>query len=169
MGGCVAQAFAGRYAPRASALALIDTTAWYGEKAPQEWLERAATARAKGFAAMAEFQASRWFGDRFRSGHPELLNAVKAVFEANDLDCYAATCAMLGDADMRPFLKSLRVPVAIVVGEEDYATPVALSRQLHEAIAGSTLTILPGGRHLTPVECPEQIASEIAALLDRVG
>src|SRR6266446_5270261 len=59
MGGCIAQAFAGRYPSRVTALGLIDTTAWYGEKAPQEWRERAATARAKGFAGMAEFQASR--------------------------------------------------------------------------------------------------------------
>src|SRR5690348_12279398 len=31
MGGCIAQAFAAEYASRVSALALIDTTAWYGD------------------------------------------------------------------------------------------------------------------------------------------
>ena len=41
----------------------------------------------------------------------------------------------------------------------DYATPVAHARHLHEAIQGSTLTIIPGARHLTPVECPDQIAA----------
>src|SRR5258708_34583002 len=82
MGGCIAQAFAGRYPSRVTALGLIDTTAWYGEKAPQEWRERAAAARAKGFAGMAEFQSSRWFGDQFRSAHPELVSGVKTVFEA---------------------------------------------------------------------------------------
>jgi 3-oxoadipate enol-lactonase len=91
------------------------------------------------------------------------------IFLANDLDCYAATCGMLGDADMRHFLPALRVPVAVIVGEEDYATPVAMARQLHEAIPGSTLTIIPGGRHLTPVERPEQIASQLLTLLQRVG
>jgi len=58
---------------------------------------------------------------------------------------------------------------AVIVGEEDYATPVAMAQQLHEAICGSTLTIIPGGRHLTPIECPEQIAPQILALLQRVG
>jgi 3-oxoadipate enol-lactonase len=76
---------------------------------------------------------------------------------------------MLGDADLRHFLPALRVPVAVIVGEEDYATPVAMARQLHEAIHGSTLTIIPGGRHLTPVERPEQIASQLLTLLQRVG
>jgi 3-oxoadipate enol-lactonase len=56
---------------------------------------------------------------------------------------------------------------AIIVGEDDYATPVAASRQLHEAIAGSTLTILPKARHLTPVECEEQVASALLALVRR--
>ena len=64
-----------------------------------------------------------------------------------------------------PYLPSLRMPVAVVVGEEDYATPVAAAEQLHQAIPQSTLTILPGARHLTPVECPDRIAAEIETLL----
>jgi len=169
MGGCVAQAFAGLYPSRVSGLGLIDTTAWYGEDAPKIWRERAATARSKGLKGMVEFQATRWFSDDFRTTHPELVKAMAEIFLANDLECYAAACVMLGDADLRHFLPALRVPVAVIVGEEDYATPVAMARQLHEAIRGSTLTIIPGGRHLTPVECPKQIASQLLTLLQRVG
>ena len=169
MGGCIAQAFAGLYPSRVSALGLIDTTAWYGEDAPKNWRERAATARSKGLAGMVGFQSTRWFGEHFRSSHTELVKATSRVFLANDVDCYAATCVMLGDADLRPYLRSLRMPVAVIVGEEDYATPLVMARQLHEAIRGSTLTILPGARHITPIECPEQIASQIQSLSLRVG
>jgi pimeloyl-ACP methyl ester carboxylesterase len=42
-----------------------------------------------------------------------------------------------------------------------------MSQQLHEAIRGSTLKILSGARHLTPIECPEQIAAELLALTER--
>ncbi len=168
MGGCVAQAFAGMNPSRVNALGLIDTTAWYGEDAPKNWRERAAAARSKGLAGMVEFQVTRWFSDRFRTTHPELVKEMTDVFLANDVDSYAATCMMLGDADLRPTLPSLRMPVAVMVGEEDYATPVAMARQLHEAIRGSTLAILPGGRHLTPVECPDQIAAQLSALMGRV-
>jgi 3-oxoadipate enol-lactonase len=165
MGGCVAQAFAGMNLSRVSALGLIDTTAWYGEEAPKNWSERAAAARSKGLAGLVEFQETRWFSDRFRTAHPALVKEMTDVFLANDVDCYAATCVMLGAADLRPFLPSLRMPVAVIVGDEDHATPVAMSRQLHEAVRGSTLVILPGGRHLTPVECPDQIAAQLLALL----
>jgi 3-oxoadipate enol-lactonase len=169
MGGCVAQTFAGLYPSRVGALGLIDTTAWYGEEAPQKWRERAATARTKGLAGMTEFQATRWFGDHFRGAHPESVTATNKIFLANDVECYAATCIMLGDADFRHYLPSLHMPVAVIVGEEDYATPVAMARQIHDAIPGSTLTILPGARHLTPVECPQEIASQLLALFRRVG
>lgn len=167
MGGCVAQAFAGQYPSRASALGLIDTTAWYGEDAPKNWSERATAAQSKGLTGLVEFQVSRWFSEPFRIAHPELVKEMTAVFLANDLECYAATCVMLGNADLRPTLPRLRIPVAVIVGEEDYATPVAMAQQLHESIRGSTLAILPGGRHLTPVECPDQIAAQLLTLLGR--
>ena len=168
MGGCVAQALAGLHHSRVSGLGLIDTTAWYGENAPAEWRERAAAVRSKGLVGLLEFQLPRWFGDDFRKAHPELVKATTAVFLANDLDCYAASCIMLGDADLRPYLKNVRVPAAIIVGEEDYATPVSASEQLHVAIPDSMLTVIPGARHLTPIECPEEVAIQLMALLGRV-
>jgi pimeloyl-ACP methyl ester carboxylesterase len=67
---------------------------------------------------------------------------------------------MLGDADLRHYLPALCMPVAVIVGEEDYATPVLMAQQSHEALRRSTLTILPDARPLTPIECPEQIASQ---------
>lgn len=169
MGGCVAQAFAGRYPARVNALGLIDTTAWYGPDAPKNWKERAGVARTKGLAGMVDFQASRWFSDRYRAEHPGPAREMTEVFLANDVECYASTCVMLGEADLRPFLPSMRMPVSVIVGDEDYATPVAMARQLQEAIHGSTLTIIPGGRHLTPVECPDQIAEQLSTLLRRAN
>lgn len=169
MGGSVALTFGGLYPERASALGLIDTTAWYGSDAPMKFKERADAARAKGMAALFDFQATRWFSDEFRAGRPDVLERALAVFAATDLDCYAATCALLGDVDVRAHLPGLRIPVAIVVGEEDYATPVEMARQMHDAIPQSTLTVLPRARHLTPIEHPEVIASELRALLGRAG
>ena len=91
----------------------------------------------------------------------------KRCASSNDFECYAASCALLGDADLRHYLSGYRMPVAIMVGEEDYATPVAMAKALHEAIPQSTLKIIGGGRHLTPIQCPDEIASEIGGLLER--
>jgi 3-oxoadipate enol-lactonase len=168
MGGNVAQAFASEYPHRTAALGLIDTTAWYGADAAAKFKERADAARAKGMRSMIDFQLTRWFSDDFRASHPEVLKRTFDIFVANDLDCYAASCELLGAVDTRAQLGSFQMPVAIVVGEEDYATPVAMARQLHKSIPRSTLTVIPGARHLTPIEFPDRIAAELRGLLARV-
>jgi len=167
MGGCVAQAFAGAYPARAKALALIDTTAWYGPEAPKQFRDRAAAAKAKGMQGLIDFQVTRWFSDKFPPAHPASVKRATDVFLANDFECYASTCALLGDADLRHYLPQFKMPVAVVVGEEDYATPIAMGKALHEAIPQSSFRIIKGGRHLTPIECPGEIAEEISNLLER--
>lgn len=167
MGGCVTQAFASAYPQRAQALGLIDTTAWYGPTAPADWAQRAAKAAESGFKGMIGFQVTRWFSDNFCTTHPKVVEATTRVFLANDLACYQATCTMMGELDFRSALSSLRMPVSIIVGEEDYATPLAMSEALHKAIAGSTLHVIRGGRHITPVQCPSEIAGYLRELVGR--
>jgi 3-oxoadipate enol-lactonase len=165
MGGCISLAFAAAYPVRTVALGLIDTTAWYGPDAPKQWAERAERALHDGLAAMIDFQVTRWFSDRFRAEHPEIVQHCVEVFLRNDPNAYAETCRMLGACDLRAALPRIVVPTAVVVGEEDYATPIAMAEALHEGIAGSRLTMLRGARHLTPVEAPDQIAAELEHLL----
>jgi 3-oxoadipate enol-lactonase len=169
MGGCIAQAFAGVYPDRVQALAVIDSTAWYGPTAPKDWRDRAATAATKGLAALSAFQATRWVSDAFREAHPEVIGAHMDVFLSNDVDCYRATCEMLGDADLRHYQAATRVPLSVIVGEEDYATPVAMSEQIKLAVPDATLSILPKVRHLTPIECPALIAEKILEVLGRAS
>jgi 3-oxoadipate enol-lactonase len=168
MGGNVAQAFAAEYPERASALGLIDTTAWYGADAAAKFEERADAARTKGLGGMIDFQLTRWFSDGFRASRPEVLKRTTDIFVANDVDCYAASCGLLGAADTRAQLGSFKMPTAIVVGEEDYATPVAMAQQLHDAIPQSTLNIIAAARHLTPIEFPDRITAELRGLFGRV-
>jgi 3-oxoadipate enol-lactonase len=167
MGGCIALAFAIRHPGRVAALGLIDTTAWYGPDAPKNWGERADAARASGLSSLIDFQVTRWFGDKFRAENPQVVQDCVATFLRNDVAVYAQTCRMLGACDLRAGLASIAVPTAIVVGEEDYATPLAMAQAMHKAIASSTLSVLAGARHLTPLERPDRIASELDKLLQR--
>jgi 3-oxoadipate enol-lactonase len=167
MGGCIALAFATAYPARTAALGLIDTTAWYGAEAPKQWAERGSRAATAGMAALVEFQTTRWFGDEFRARQPQIVQHSVDVFLRNDVQAYVETCTMLGAADLRGALPTMRMPTAIVVGDEDYATPVAMAEAMHHSIKGSTLTVLKGARHLTPLEAPDAIAGELIALLKR--
>lgn len=168
MGGCVSIAFAAAYPERTDALGLIDTTAGYGADAVAAWEERAMKAKEGGMAALVPFQKTRWFGDAFREANPHVVDAAIKVFLANDVDAYGRTCRMLGACDKVAALPLFRMPVRIVVGEEDYATPPAMAQAMAEAIPGARLSIIAGARHFTPLEVPDTIAEMLTALLAEV-
>lgn len=167
LGGSVALQFAALFPARVKTLGLIDTTAWYGAEAAEKWEWRAKEAEEKGLPALIDFQQTRWFSDAFREQHPDAVALCRKVFLANETACFAATCRMLGAFDLRPQLAGFRMPVAIAVGEEDFATPPEMARQLESGIAGATLRILPKARHLTFVEQPEAIAEMLSTLMAR--
>jgi 3-oxoadipate enol-lactonase len=167
MGGSVALQFAVLYPERTQSLGLIDTTAWYGPEAPQKWEWRATEAKQKGLKGLIEFQQTRWFTDKFRHEHQEILTRCCDIFLANDVDAFGATCRMLGAFDLRDKLSAIRVPCAILVGDEDYATPPDMARVLEQGIPGATLVVVPQARHLTFMECPDVVAAVLSKLMDR--
>lgn len=167
MGGCVALAFAAAYPARARALGLFDTTAWYD--APDKWEERAVKAETAGLKEMIDFQVTRWFTDGFRAANPAIVKRSVDILLANSPAAYAQTCRMLGACNLTAALPHIAIPTRVAVGEEDYATPVAMAETLHKGIADSTLTILENARHLTPLETPERVAAELEQLLDMAG
>ncbi len=166
MGGCVALAFAAAYPQRVQGLGLIDTTAYYGPEAPAAWEDRAAKAIEGGMAALVDFQKTRWFSDAFRTANPARVDAAIQVFLANEVAAYAESCRMLGLCDQRAALAGFNFPTEIVVGEEDYATPVAMAEAMKAAIPGARLTVLEGVRHFTPLEVPDRVARILARLLE---
>lgn len=167
MGGCVALEFAATHPERTAGLALIDTTAWYGPTAQADWEERAQKAEAQGLESLTGFQVTRWFSDAYCQREPQMVRHWVEVFLRNRLDGYMASCRMLGAFDIRARLAEIVAPTWVVVGEEDYAAPVAMAQALHQGIRGSTMEILPGVRHLTPLEAPDRIASGLLELCAR--
>lgn len=165
MGGCISLQFALDYPDMTAALGLIDTTSWYGPTSVKDWQGRGDKAHTDGFASMVDFQTTRWFSDAFREQNPDLVQSCVDTFLKNDVEAYRATCHAMGAFNAHERVANVAVPTAIIVGSEDYAAPVAMSEHMHKAIAGSTLNVLEGARHLTPLETPDVIVAELGRLL----
>ena len=165
MGGTISLAFAGLYPERLASLTVIDSTAWYGENAPAAWEERAQKAQAGGLETLLKFQVDRWFSPAFAQAEPAKVQAAIDTFKRNSVPAYVETCRMLGHADERTGLSRFSGPCAVIVGEEDYATPVAMSQAIAGGIKGAKLTVLPKVRHYTPIEAPREIAACIAQVM----
>ena len=114
------------------------------------------------------FQKSRWFGDAFRDANPDVVEAAIAVFLANDIPAYGETCRMLGACDLRAAMPNFNFATRVIVGEEDYAAPVAMAEAMRDAIPGASLLVIDKVRHLTPLEIPDLIAGELMALSEKI-
>jgi 3-oxoadipate enol-lactonase len=169
MGGTVALAFAGRYPQRVASLSVADTTAWYGDDAPAAWEGRAQRALREGLASLIPFQAERWFSPGFAASSPEVLAGAVEVFLRNDVNAYAESCRMLGRADERERISRYTGPAIVVVGESDYATPLAMSQDIMGRLPGAELAVLDGLRHYTPMEAPDRVARRITSVLARAS
>jgi 3-oxoadipate enol-lactonase len=165
MGGTVALAFAGWYPDRLVSLCVIDTTAYYGPSAISAWEERGQRAMNNGLSDLIGFQLHRWFSDDYITKYPDQIPQAIEVFLKNNPVAYLESCRMLGNADERTNLSHYRGPTTIVVGEEDYATPVKMAREIKDCINDAKLVVLPKLRHYTPIEAPKEIANIIHSLI----
>ncbi len=168
MGGMAAQACAVAHPEAVEALVLADTTCCYPDM-QAEWESRARAAEEQGLPALVDFQLQRWFADRTRAENQSLMDQVKRVFLANDVAAYAASCRALGAMDLRGKIERIRCPTLVLVGEEDYATPLAMAEDIQRRIPGAELVVLPGVRHLSAPEAPEAFNPQVERLLARLG
>ncbi|MEF3273052.1 MAG: alpha/beta hydrolase [Chloroflexus sp.] len=167
MGGYIAFAMWRQAATRISGLLLADTRA----TADSEETRAARAANAElvlreGSAALAERLLPNLIAPQ---ASPTLRAELQAIAAANPpAGIAAALHAMAARPDSTPILSQIRVPVTVVVGEEDRLTPPDEARALHENIAGSRFVVIPGAGHLTAIERPAEFNLALAELVMRV-
>lgn len=75
------------------------------------------------------------------------------------------TEAVIGRPDSRPLLSSIAVPTAIIVGDADPLTPMALSEEMAAMIPDARLTIAPDCGHVITHERPEVVNAALGTWL----
>ncbi|MEV8609664.1 alpha/beta fold hydrolase [Amycolatopsis sp. NPDC051373] len=155
MGASTALALAATRPELVHRLVLADGTAYYGDDAVPVWAERAERATTVPRDKQLDFQRDRWFAEPFLTGHPDEVERVCEIFLKTDSAAHGAACRALGGLDARARLGDVKAPTLVVVGEEDYATPPAMSEAVAAGIANAELRILEKTRHLSLLERPD--------------
>ncbi len=76
--------------------------------------------------------------------------------------------AIFNRPDFTRELENIKVPTLIVVGEEDRARPYEEALQMHRAIEGSRLVVIPKAGHSSPIENPEEFNRHLREFLKEV-
>jgi len=153
-GGFVALQMAIRYPGIATKLILADCGAAFSEPGREAFRNMAAASRAKGLAAITDVAMRRLFSPEFQADHPDLMAGRRAAFLRTDPEVFRAACDALAALDLRPELGNVRVPVLVLVGEHDEATPPPMSQELAAGLPRARLEIIPGCAHVPQLQSP---------------
>lgn len=118
----------------------------------QMWNDRIAAVRQNGMSAIGDSVAQRWFTADFIHREPDTIEAVKRMIVETPLEGYVSCCEAVRDFDVRDNMGSIALPVLVIAGDADPATPAHLTHQIAHAIKGSRFELLPAA-HLSNIEC----------------
>ena len=162
LGALVAQQLALAEAELTATLTLVSSVA---DRSAEE---RTAVARrrqlaAEDFAASARAAVDRWIGPVWRAREPALAEAVLGTILRTDRDSYLACYDVFATADtgIWPRLPRIAAPTLAVTGADDPGSTPEMSRRLAGHIPGARAIVVPGARHLLPLERPDDLASAI--------
>jgi 3-oxoadipate enol-lactonase len=164
-GGFVTLQMALRHPALASRLVLADSGAAFSEPGRQAFRNMATAAAAKGLEAIAETAMRRLFAPEFQADHPDLMAERRAAFLRTDPIVFQAACQALAGLDLRAEVRDLRLPTLVLVGEEDEATPPAMSRELAALLPDALLKILPGCAHVPQLQMPDAFLATIESFI----
>lgn len=80
----------------------------------------------------------------------------------------AATRTMayaLAESDLRDVLPGIDVPTLLLCGDADARSPLSVAEELHRAIPGSTMVVLPGLGHECYLESPDTFTAAVRTFL----
>lgn len=153
-GGFVALLTAIRHPDIAARLVLADCGAAFTEPGRAAFRGMSAAAKEKGLVAVVDVAMRRLFAPQFQSAHPVLIEERRKRFLAVDPQTFHNACAALAALDIRPQLSSVKVPVLVLVGEQDEATPPPMSHELAAGLPNAKLIVLSGCAHVPQLQDP---------------
>ena len=166
LGALIAQAFALAHPKRVGRLVLVSTVF---DRTPAERtaiMARVDEVRAGGYAATVESAIDRWFAPGFQPA--EDVENVRTRMNTNDVESYANAYEIFAAADQTLAARTgdLAIPVLAITGADDPRSTPAMSRSLAAAVPHGRAVVLPGVRHLVPIEAPAALAGHILEFLE---
>ncbi|MFF7601938.1 alpha/beta fold hydrolase [Streptomyces mirabilis] len=160
LGGAIGAQIAVHHPDRLISLALVCTSAHFGEPGP--WRERAELVRLRGTASLLATSPGRWFADPRTADTPFCRTLLKNLADADPVG-YAACCDALATYDLRADLTRITAPTLVIGGSQDVATPLHHAQELADGIPGATLRTVGCG-HLA-LEQPQMVQDALTALV----
>ncbi|MBA2632517.1 MAG: alpha/beta fold hydrolase [Chloroflexi bacterium] len=160
-GGLLAQEFCRRHAARVQSLVLADTYAGWKVSLPEPIPEERLAACLRDASLPNSQFVPKYLPGMFGANPTQETRDELAGIMADFHPIGFRLMATSSYADTRDLLPNIRVPTLLVWGDVDARSPLTVAHQLHDAIPGARLAILPGAGHVSNLEQPAQFDAEV--------
>ncbi|AML59390.1 Beta-ketoadipate enol-lactone hydrolase [Serratia rubidaea] len=170
-GGMVAIRLAARYPQRVSGLVLIGTSARaeYPERLPNWRRQRGILLSGSDAERDDLFKRLQGYinSERWLQNHQAEAARERRIMLSHRRAglALALDAAVFERGDITALLPDITAPTLIICGEQDTATPVALSQEMAGLIPAARLLILAGTGHHPPTEAAQAVTTAIAEFL----
>lgn len=152
--------------PRLERLVLIDTTAVADHPARRQGrLRDIETVRQGGIEALVPELPARWLWPEHLQDAALTALVGSMARSVGAQGQFKQQTAMLGRPDSHADLKQVRVPTLVMCGRQDPVTPLADHQAMAACVPGAQLQVIERCGHLSTIEQPEAVTTELARWL----
>ncbi|MBO1015859.1 alpha/beta fold hydrolase [Achromobacter sp. SD115] len=163
MGGLIAGAYAAARPQRVTRLALLSTVFRRSADETRAVLARLDAAATQDPAAAAQVSLQRWFTPAFQAARPERVTCIGQRLLDNDRASFLAAYRVFaqGDPILAQAAPGIACPALVLTGELDVGSTPRMTLELAEALPHARAQVVPGQRHMLPVEEPAIVATAL--------
>ena len=160
LGALIAQYIARFHPERVATLTCVSSVCRRTGAESKAVLARLASAE-QDFDATVKASIDRWYAGTSVPG--DVVEATRRTLAANDVGSFvhAYRVFAVGDAVIGPELGHITAPTLAVTGEFDPGSTPDMTRRLAEAVPGAKSLVVPGARHMLPVQDADVLAGAI--------
>jgi len=152
MGGMVAQRMAIAAPDRVKGLVLCATAGGFPQASRAAIRSRGDTSRSGDMSEVIESTMARWFAP---DSPLELVDGCRAKLAGNDWHSWSANWEAISELDHLSALSRLTAPALVLAGDRDASIPVAVSKELAEALKAD-FVVVENSAHFGAFDSPQR-------------
>ncbi|MEM7430007.1 MAG: alpha/beta fold hydrolase [Pseudomonadota bacterium] len=153
-GGLTLQLFSTLYPERLEKLVIMGAVYKRTDEQVARVRERLELAKTEGPGAIIEAALARWYAPEYQEANPDVIAATKSRLMRNIPHEFLTAYEIFVTSDhlVTDQLSSITVPALVIAGELDPGSTPAMAAQMASEIPDARLCVIPGARHMLPVE-----------------
>lgn len=166
LGAFVALGVATRHPELVRRLLLVGCGATFPEEAKPAFANMAGLVDEGGMHAVTPVALRRIFTEEYLDEHPEAAAERGEVLARTDPKAFVTACLALRSVDFTGAAPDVDMPVLIVVGDSDAATPPAMAAELDLLLPDSRVVVLAGIAHAPQLQDPAGFLAAVNEFLE---